>query len=153
MSRRKASLSEDRRDGDVFAWYCIETILNAIKATNELPSSATSKEEHLHRLHLTLIATLPSLSLTLLPRVLEECRAIINGLQRAETVPDTGLHSQTMELVRSLFKEITENVGDAEKEYCMLWWQDNRETLGQLPSIEQRASVDASNDVKSMSRL
>jgi len=33
------------------------------------------------------------------------------------------------ELVRALFEEIMQRVGDMEKEFAMRWWEDNRAAL------------------------
>ena len=60
----------------------------------------------------------------LLPRILAEIKLIIEE--------HTGEASQgcRRELVHSLFSNIAENVGDAEKEYVMRWWEENRDHLG-----------------------
>ncbi len=39
------------------------------------------------------------------------------------------------ELVREVFKEIMENMGDREKEYCLRWWEEERDVLEE--SIEK----------------
>ena len=33
------------------------------------------------------------------------------------------------ELVREVFKEIMENMGDLEREYCLRWWEEQREAF------------------------
>jgi hypothetical protein len=33
------------------------------------------------------------------------------------------------EMVGEVFQEIMENVGDREKEYCLWWWEEQREAL------------------------
>ena len=33
------------------------------------------------------------------------------------------------ELAREVFREIMENVGDREKEYCLRWWEEQRDAL------------------------
>lgn len=109
------------------AWYCIESILDAIHS--ESPASDSSSER-LHRLHLTLIAAIPSLPLKLLPRVLEEIRNIIT----MRCNPDSELKSSAgmswrdkrKDLVDALLDEILGKVGDREKEYVMRWWYGHR---------------------------
>lgn len=83
-------------------------------------------------MHLALIATVPSVSLVLLPQLLETIRSEI--LQKA--VPE-----RKGELVDALFKEILENVGDQEKEYAMRWWYDQRDTFGVEPSSSSAHDV------------
>lgn len=110
-------------DGDALAWFCIEQLLEAIRHISP-SSSLTSTESHLHRLHMVLMAAVSSVSLVLLPRVLEDIKAIIR------THAEDSSKSCKNELIQSLFKNISENVGDAEKEYVMRWWQENRHELG-----------------------
>ena len=126
---RSASASASRRvsieastDGDVLARFCIEQLLDA--AQHLAPRPPTNTESHLHRLHMALVAAVPSVSLVLLPRILAEIKLIIEE--------HTGEASQgcRRELVHSLFSNIAENVGDAEKEYVMRWWEENRDHLG-----------------------
>ena len=84
-------------------------------------------DDHLHRLHSTLVATVPAVSIALLPRVLEECKAVITSLS------DPAAAAQRRYLVQMLFKELSENVGDAEKEYSIRWWYENRASLAAHP--------------------
>ncbi|KAI0755127.1 hypothetical protein C8Q80DRAFT_1143166 [Daedaleopsis nitida] len=142
---------------DSMAWFCIEVLLDAIRHARAAPVKATlpyspdgqtssssytpspspdSPElptEHLHRLYLALIATVPSVSLTLLPRLLTEVKALVISVS-----PPTSTHESAWsgriremrgELVEALFKAISQDVGDAEKDYAIQWWYDNREEL------------------------
>ncbi|KAH9936123.1 uncharacterized protein B0H18DRAFT_1100836 [Fomitopsis serialis] len=104
-------------DGEVLACFCVDKLLDALHQVGDLNGPSN---EHLHRLHLTLVATVSSISSALLPRVLDECKAVISSLS------DSSAATQRRELTQALFREISENVGDAEKEYCMRWWYDNR---------------------------
>ncbi|KAK7690115.1 hypothetical protein QCA50_006763 [Cerrena zonata] len=105
------------RSGDAFAWYCLQTLIDLIRSiSSERPSS-----DYLHRLHLALVATLPSVSLILLPRLLEAIHIL--AVKNAEP-------EKKGELVDTMFKEILENIGDQEKEYAMRWWYDHRNALG-----------------------
>lgn len=112
------TLSETQiRSGDAFAWYCLQTLIDLIRSISaQRPSS-----DYLHRLHLALIATLPSVSLVLLPRLLEAIHTQV--LQNVSV-------ERRSELVDAMFKEILENIGDQEKEYAMRWWYDHREAMG-----------------------
>jgi hypothetical protein len=40
------------------------------------------------------------------------------------------------EMADEVFKEIMENVGDREKEYCLQWWEEQREALGGNLEVE-----------------
>jgi hypothetical protein len=40
------------------------------------------------------------------------------------------------EMADEVFKEIMENVGDREKEYCLRWWEEQREALGGNLEVE-----------------
>lgn len=86
-------------------------------------------DDHLHRLHSTLVAAVPSVSVALLPQVLEECKAAIVSV----TVPAAA--AQRRYLIQTLFKALSENVGDAEKEYSMRWWYENRASLAVHPEV------------------
>lgn len=61
----------------------------------------------------------PSLPLKLLPRVLEEIRTILTTRGGAPS-------GSVKVLVDATFVEISERVGDREKELVMCWWYDNR---------------------------
>ncbi|KAI0631994.1 hypothetical protein C8Q77DRAFT_1210348 [Trametes polyzona] len=126
--RRSASSDDSPNpEGDSMAWFCIEVLLQAIRKAS-LESSACPKSrapsEHLHRLHLALVACVPAVSLSLLPRLLDEVKAIITSLSADEQSVD-----MRDELVQALFKAILQDVGDAEKEYVVGWWLENRENL------------------------
>ncbi|KAJ7600852.1 hypothetical protein C8J56DRAFT_1038477 [Mycena floridula] len=94
------------------AWYCIETLLGAIREETKA-TGILETDTRLHRLHLMLISSVSSLPLTLLSRCLDEIRTIIISTEEETARND---------LIDSLFREITENVGDMEKELVMKWW-------------------------------
>ncbi|KAJ6584755.1 hypothetical protein B0H19DRAFT_1368265 [Mycena capillaripes] len=110
-------LADDRY---ALAWYCIDALLEAIHVLSDAEPSAAS--ERLHRLHLTLISVVPSLPLKLLSRVLEEIRTVLTTRGGAQS--DSG--DKVKVLVDATFVEISERVGDREKELVMRWWYDNR---------------------------
>lgn len=129
FGRVKATHPESHTDGDVFAWYCIQALLDAIREIGHPTPIVDEQDEHLQRLGLTLIATVPSVSLTLLPRMLEECERIITSSRSWAKTASNFDQSPRIHLAKALFREISENVGDAEKEYCIQWWHDHRDTL------------------------
>jgi|ERR1700722_1816455 len=104
-------------------WFCIESLLSALHAWSERGDC----EEHLHRLRLALISTISSLSLRHLPLVLNEIGDLIvergtyhpSSLQKADV-------ERRMELVETLYEEISERVTSKEKEFAIRWWYKNR---------------------------
>lgn len=101
------------------AWYCIELLFEKIRQLT--PEAETGGvNERLHRLHLTLISTVPSLPLPLMIRVLDETRNIIVKVEEPR---------EKKELIDALFAEILDNVGDREKEASIRWWYTNRPRL------------------------
>ncbi|OCH85759.1 hypothetical protein OBBRIDRAFT_762524 [Obba rivulosa] len=131
--------------GETMACFCIDTLLKAIDSvenaaltqpsSSSTPPSPAQISEHAHRLHLALIATIPSLPLLLLPRVLDEVRVI------AERYPPPAADASDeprAELVDALFKELSENIGDEAKPLAMRWWYDNRRALAGLQAPKAR---------------
>ncbi|EGN98046.1 hypothetical protein SERLA73DRAFT_109381 [Serpula lacrymans var. lacrymans S7.3] len=119
LVRSASTSADDTRDEQyALAWFCVDALLTAIRWLS-YPTSANANADRLHRLHLTLISCVPSLPLPLLPRVLEATRAIVDSASTAD-------HTQRQELVDALFAEITEHVGDRERELTMRWWIENR---------------------------
>ncbi|KIJ59494.1 hypothetical protein HYDPIDRAFT_118489 [Hydnomerulius pinastri MD-312] len=100
------------------AWFCLDTLLSFCQT----PSSSTEDLERKHRLHLALISSLSSLPLILLPRALEAVRDIIESASFSN--PES--EAKRGELVDALFGEIMERIGDAEKEYAVRWWNEQR---------------------------
>lgn len=142
------------------AWFCIEVLLDAIRHARAAPAKATlpysekaqspssdSQEvpsEHLYRLYRTLVATVPSVSLTLLPRLLTEVKGVVISLSvppvsltqpqpQPQTQPydalATRIGEMRAELVEALFQAISRDVGDAEKDYVITWWYGHREEV------------------------
>ncbi|KAI9443299.1 hypothetical protein H4582DRAFT_2118240 [Lactarius indigo] len=87
-------------------------------AFSALTSSAKDARRR-HRLRLVLVSTLSALPLVVLPDALA---AVTDEIRDSKSEERT-------ELVREVFKEIMENVGDREKEYCLRWWEELREAL------------------------
>lgn len=103
---KSASLTRD----PALAWLCISSILATCKESSQ-------DLDRRHRLHLALISTLPSLPLASLPQALSAMK---------EVVDSTSNDASRKELVEALFQEIMENIGDAEKEYAVHWWNERR---------------------------
>lgn len=117
---RSASSHDD--DQHVLALYCVSELIAYIRGRpqSKLPS------EQLLALQLTLISTLPSIPLSILPGILEDTLAIISAVP--ESSPDKrALH-------QALFAEISERVGDREKEYFLRWWNDHYTLLAPTPT-------------------
>lgn len=106
-----------------------------------------------------LIATVPSLPLALLARVLTEIRAIIIACTpiQGQVAPlgAAGAEGRRKELVEALFGEILERVGDREKEFVLRWWYDNQEELGSSLGEAQARIVRENSGLQSgiLSRL
>lgn len=128
----------DEGDGERYAlaWYCINLVLEKIRELPPTPDEA----ERLHRLHLMLISAVSSLPLPLLMKVLGDIKVVILGLSpgSANEKEEKGAQRRE-ELVKALFMEILEKVGDREKEAAMRWWYANREELS--GALEKRQAV------------
>ncbi|EIW81326.1 hypothetical protein CONPUDRAFT_144146 [Coniophora puteana RWD-64-598 SS2] len=94
------------------AWFPLAAVLRAASA----PGVDT---ERVHRLHLALVSSIPSLPLRVLPRALDAIAGVIDGLPREAY--------QRKELIDAVFDEIMERVGDREKEFALGWWGEQRE--------------------------
>ncbi|PFH53347.1 hypothetical protein AMATHDRAFT_1408 [Amanita thiersii Skay4041] len=160
----------DSVDSSALAWYCIEVLIGTINELSTLhggmsegqnkglgkrilsDSRFNSSEEHLHRLHLTLIATVSALPISLMLGVLDQVREIIinvpkdcdsnteankSEIERQERRP--GNKAMRDELITALFEELLERVGDREKEAAMRWWYANQ---GYFDSSSRFGAVD-----------
>ncbi|KAI6114154.1 hypothetical protein F5141DRAFT_1195176 [Pisolithus sp. B1] len=96
-----------------FAALVKNSLLTACKA-----SSPAFDGDRVHRLHLALVSSVSSLPLALLSRVLSIVDGIIEGIENDDIKCD--------ELLEALFQEIINNVGDAEKEFAVRWWDERR---------------------------
>ncbi|PIL22397.1 hypothetical protein GSI_15085 [Ganoderma sinense ZZ0214-1] len=158
---------EGTTQADTMAWFCIEVLLDAIRHVGVAPvkatlpyssapkaeaSSSTSAasestqilSEHLHRLHLALISSVPSVPLTLLQRLLTELKAIILSvpLSSSERGVDRRAEEMRGELVEALFKAISQDVGDAEKEFAIEWWYENLQVLARAETPSRHPVFD-----------
>ena len=94
--------------------FCLSSLLSMLSSL-----SAKEDAQRRHRLRLVLVSTLSALPLTVLPDALA---AVANEMKDSKG-------EERSELVREVFKEIMENVGDREKECCLRWWEVQREGL------------------------
>ncbi|KAJ3862354.1 hypothetical protein EV359DRAFT_45356 [Lentinula novae-zelandiae] len=123
------------------AWYCISELLSAIQNLgNDIPDL-----EQKHRLHITLIACVSALPLSLLGRFFEEIDGVLRvdrESQDSEDMAASTMQDQNRtELIQALFRELSQMVGDREKEYVLRWWTafaaensiaPNRRTISKL---------------------
>lgn len=131
---RSANTFGSIAEGHQLVWYCITLILDMIRdLALEGQNLDTGSRQRLHRLHLTLISTVSSLPLPLMIRALEEIKSIItrcpqsdSGVEREQ---DEVKEERRKELVDALFQEISEKVGEQEKEAAMRWWYAHREAF------------------------
>jgi hypothetical protein len=94
--------------------FCLSSLLSLLSGL-----SAKEDAQRRHRLSLVLVSTLSALPLAVLPDALA---AMANAMKDSKAEKRT-------ELASEVFKEIMENVGDREKEYCLRWWEEQREAL------------------------
>jgi hypothetical protein len=94
--------------------FCLSSLLSMLSGL-----SAKEDAQRRHRLRLVLVSTLSALPLTVLPDALA---AVANEMKDSKG-------EERAELAREVFKEIMENVGDREKEHCLRWWEEQRESL------------------------
>ncbi|KAH0586555.1 hypothetical protein J132_08258 [Termitomyces sp. J132] len=130
---RSASTSGSITESHRLGWYCITLILDVIRELSleerqgNNPDAAS--RQRLHRLHLTLISTISSLPLPLMIRALEEVRSIITKRRQSDSDVERlgdGMEEGRKDLVDALFVEISEKVGEQEKEAAMRWWYTHR---------------------------
>ncbi|KAJ3976861.1 hypothetical protein EV361DRAFT_789464 [Lentinula raphanica] len=102
------------------AWYSMGELLLAIRNLENDESHLEQK----HRLRLTFVSCVSTLPLALLGRFFEEIDRL-DEESRGNSADATELvqqgHKRT-ELMETLFREISEVVGDREKEFVLRWW-------------------------------
>ena len=160
---------------DTMSWYCVEVLLDAIRHVGVAPVRATlpysaapkaeasssasaasestqTPSEHLHRLHLTLIAIVPSVSLKILPRLLTEVKAVILSVPLSSSEREVNRRWQEMreELVEALFKAISQDVGDSKKDYAIRWWYNNLDSLARAETPSRHPVFDGEEALASL---
>ncbi|KAA1479310.1 hypothetical protein DENSPDRAFT_789064 [Dentipellis sp. KUC8613] len=118
------------------AQLCLQVLLDKILVV----FTGSRSTAHTHRLHLTLISSLPSLPLPLLPSALDAVAEIIQQYPGKAEVKGS-----RSELIQSVFKIILEQVGDREKEYAMGWWADHRLLFDDATLTIRRSYVNGEN--------
>ncbi len=93
---------------------CLSSLVSLLTRLSEADDA-----QRRHRLRLVLVSTLSALPAAVLPDGLNAVSDAIQGSKDEER----------WELVREVFKEIMENMGDREKEYCLRWWEEQRDGL------------------------
>lgn len=88
-----------------------------------------------HRLRLVLVSTLSALPAVVLP----------NGLNAVSDAIRDSKDEERTELVREVFKEIMENMGDREKGYCLRWWEEQRDALEVMENDKEKRMSEASS--------
>jgi len=133
-------MTENTAAAAVLPWYCVQLILDTIEELPSSPSSSfpppsqppLSRTDCVHRLHLMLISTLPSLPLEILERCLESVRGVLVGYSK-EVVEEGGRgkdEERKKELVRTLFELLSsDGMGEGEKEVGVKWWYENLELI------------------------
>nr|GAT50578.1 predicted protein [Mycena chlorophos] len=114
---------------DALAWYCVDVLENAIQeqlagTATSSTTDATDADKQRHRLHLTLISIVPSVPPPLLPRVLAHVGKVLRAKKTTER----------KELFDATFVEISERVGDAQRELVMRWWYEVQGPAGSSAS-------------------
>jgi hypothetical protein len=102
---------------------CLSSLVSLLTRLSEAGDA-----QRRHRLRLVLVSTLSALPAAVLPV----------GLNAVSDAIRDSRDEERWELVREVFKEITENMGDREKGYCLRWWEEQRDAL--------EGSVEVEND-------
>lgn len=129
------------RDGDTFAWFCFSELLRA--------AQSPENDEHRQSMHLALVASISAVSLAVLPRVLD---TILNDVIVPASKESEGARRNTEELVNGLFEEISDRVGDAEKECAMRWWNAHKSRLWAAVRGENDQEVESTSKGKGKER-
>jgi len=94
------------------AWFCIQLLVDKINGLTLRPEASS---EELHRLCLTLLSTVPSISLP--SPLLGQLLSAIDLVIRNES-----LEQERSALLAAMYEVILREVGDGEREFVMRWW-------------------------------
>jgi len=97
------------------AWCCIQLLVDKINGLTLKPDGSEARSEELLRLRLTLLSTVPSI--TLPSPFLGQLLSAIDLLIRNES-----LEQERSTLLAAIYEVILREVGDAEREFVMQWW-------------------------------
>jgi hypothetical protein len=102
---------------------CLSSLVSLVTRLSEAGDA-----QRRHRLRLVLVSTLSALPAVILP----------DGLNAVSDAIQDSKDEERFELVKEVFKEIMENMGDREKGYCLRWWEEQRDAL--------EGSIEVEND-------
>ncbi|KAI5122454.1 hypothetical protein M0805_008765 [Coniferiporia weirii] len=131
--RGKVEARDEDFSGDPeLTWLCVQVLLDAIAkhpsstpgiGEGEMAGNTTDVDEvgededaptaERMRLTLTLVSLISNVSAGLLPRVLREVRCVVDNEADVR---------QRQVLIKAVFEEIMERIGNSEKEIAMRWW-------------------------------
>ncbi|QRV86632.1 Mon1 domain protein [Ceratobasidium sp. AG-Ba] len=105
---RSASLRDEE-----LGWLCVEELSTAIGNISSLQRGSSSRDstEQLSRLQLALISSMSALPISKLPRLFKLVRGLLD-----QSNPSDG------KLVKAVYHEIMEHLGDREKDFALRWW-------------------------------
>lgn len=101
-------------DGSL-AWFCIQLLVDKINGLTLPPDGLDASSEELRRLRLTLLSTVPSISLP--SPLLGQLLSAIDVVIRNES-----LEQERSTLLAAMYEVILREVGDGEREFVMRWW-------------------------------
>ena len=109
-------------DGSL-AWFCIQLLVDKINGLTLRPDGLEASSEELRRLRLTLLSTVPSISLPspFLARLLSAIDVMIRN---------EPLEQERSALLAAMYEVILREVGDGEREFVIRWWFALLEELG-----------------------
>ena len=101
-------------DGSL-AWFCIQLLVDKINGLTLPPDGLDASSEELRRLRLTLLSTVPSISLP--SPLLGQLLSAIDVVIRNES-----LEQERSTLLAAMYEVILREVGDGERKFVMRWW-------------------------------
>ena len=97
------------------AWFCIQLLIDRINGLTLQHEGVEASSEELRRLRLTLLSTVPSISLP--SPLLGQLLSAIDVVIRNEP-----LEQERSALLAAMYEVILREVGDGEREFVMRWW-------------------------------
>jgi len=117
---------------------CLSSLVSLLTRLSEAGDA-----QRRHRLRLVLVSTLSALPAVVLPYGLD---AVSDAIRDSKD-------EERWELVREVFKEILENMGDREKGYCLRWWEEQRDALEGSIEVENDKEKRIGEASSALSRL
>ena len=122
-------------DGSL-AWFCIQLLVDKINDLTLRPDGLEGSSEELRRLRLTLLSTVPSISLP--SPLLGQLLSAIDVVIRNES-----LEQERSTLLAAMYEVILREVGDGEREFVMRWWFALLEEPGSRESTSVKVPLSA----------